>query len=153
MVFGAGGGSSNGEFIAAVYYDETATVSQVDLSQYTIDPAVEDGDYLVLDITNQRLAKGALPAGATYALNGDVHTYETPDGFVRMWGVAAGVNNITLPVEVKDINDCDINTKVQGTTQRHVQPHLANSTGTSLAVVRIGGTSASFGWSVFGERA
>ena len=41
-----------------------ATVSQVDLSQYTIDPAVVDGDYLVLDQTNKRIIKGE-PVGDT----------------------------------------------------------------------------------------
>ena len=47
LTFAGGGGSSNGEFIAAIYFDEGGTVSQVDLSQYTIDSGVVDGDYLI----------------------------------------------------------------------------------------------------------
>jgi len=156
--FAGGGGSSNGEFIAAIYFDEGGTVSQVDLSQYTIDSGVSDGDYLILDVTNQRIIKGNPPASSTYSKVGDVHVEEGAT-LVRMWGSTAGVATITLPVEVADISECEIHITTEGTSARHIQPNMATSNGTTLGVngttlgvVRIGGTGATFFWSVYGVK-
>ena len=150
--FAGGGGSSNGEFIAAIYFDEGGTVSQVDLSQYTIDSGVTDGAYLVLDVTNQRLIEGDPPASSTYSKVGDVHVEEGAV-LVRMWGSTASVNTIALPVEVADISECEIHITTEGTAARYIQPNMATSNGTTLGVARIGGTGATFFWSVNGVKA
>ena len=94
-----------------------------------------------------------LSAGVTsYQKIGDVHVKDYGDGFVRMWGVAASVNSIVLPVEVRDIAECDIHVTTRGTSERHIHPRIDTSTNTLLGLVRIGNTGASFGWSVYGEK-
>ena len=149
--FSGGGSSSNGEFIAAIYFDEGGTVSQVDLSQYTIDTGVDDGDYLILDVTNQRIIKGDPPASSTYSKVGDVHVEEGAVT-VRMWGRATSVDTITLPVEVADISECEIHITTEGSTERHILPDLETSNGTTLDVARVGNTGATFFWSVYGVK-
>ena len=110
---------------------------------------------LIADVANENWViltggQGGAPGIGTFQKIGDVNVRDDGEGFVRMWGVAASVNNIALPVEMRDIADCDIQISVKGTTERHVL--VADSTNTQLNVVRIGGTGASFHWSVYGEK-
>jgi len=92
-------------------------------------------------------------AGTSQAIDG-VNVVDEGNGFVRMWGNASGVNSVTLPVEVADIADCEVHVTTRSLNiDRHIQPNIAASNGTTLVLTRISSTQAQFGWSVYGRKA
>jgi len=152
----ASGGHSQPE-----YYNPSSTAI-VDASEGPVEVSlrVTTGGTSGVDITRAFVEIEQKPSTSvvvqpnnTYEKIGDVHIKDDGDGFVRMWGAAANVDSVSLPVEVLNISECEVHITTKESVERHIQPRINASTGTTLELFRSGNTAASFNWSVYGQKA